>query len=108
MTVIQNACGPAHLVDGLLSGVWSSRLRKPRGYTMKTLELKNLERSERQRATEGMTLVGIKAAGRPTRPDQSYDSISPVSLRRVISSQVRRLVPIIRLIGLTLRGQASG
>jgi hypothetical protein len=58
MAVIQNASGLAHLADGLLSGVWSSRLRKPRGHTTKTLELKNLERSERQRAAEGMTFVG--------------------------------------------------
>ena len=57
MIVTQNACGLAHPDDGLLSGVWASRLRKPREYTTKTVELKNLERSERQRAAVDVTFV---------------------------------------------------
>jgi hypothetical protein len=58
MIVTQNACGPAHPADGLLSGVWASRLRKPREYITKIVELKNLERSERQRAAVDVTFVG--------------------------------------------------
>jgi hypothetical protein len=33
-------------------------LRKPREYTTKTVELKNLERPERQRAAVDVTFVG--------------------------------------------------
>ena len=43
MTVTQNACSLAHPDDGLISGVWASRLRKPWECITKIAELKNLE-----------------------------------------------------------------